>query len=584
MSNGNITSDHISHRPYLDYKTKPEPTRLESMEERSRIEREDMWVVCKCGLVEAELSYQETDQPTSECNHKTQSKGNFLSIQFIILRGHPNIDDDLAEVIDYERRSRCGLGHPHRPTPVQIPGNFTEFADKLFANHFVTFEDGPFASALQHMLPGLESTQVPFTEKETAVIDHSPPPRSGSINSALGPEKRQRQLHSPTTRHLESIHSGSPQAAHQFRCRGLQNSAGGASYRIRQARSPYPSRSLKNPQVPSIEKETVVTDNNFARRRKGSQSPTWSGLKSSFGLEKRQDQIHSPSTQVPSTKILIAQFPPPRSGLENAAFGLEKTQHEIHSPPTRRLGSMHPRAAHRFQSCGRQNSAVGASNKTRKARSPYPSRSQQKPQGQDSDYSSFGAESSSPRIRISGAFPVSPPFPEHGNVSESSSDDAQTAAETQSCAFGSTSLRQASEIAPPPVLMPRSQSPPSILDLKDSASVPGSERPRFPALCHSSTQNELLPPNHLKFGVDVDKFDTEEKKAAPSTSDCNCRLSATRSILARGLDPLKHLLKQNTCDGQRYKETAKLFIKMFDEVTSVQECGEHVHKCPNSMG
>lgn len=105
-----------------------------------------------------------------------------------------------------------------------------------------------------------------------------------------------------------------------------------------------------------------------------------------------------------------------------------------------------------------------------------------------------------------------------------------------------------------------------------------------PAFLRSATQNKSPPPKDSSSVIgNVDKFESDEKKATPSISNCQCRLSGTRSILASGLDPLEQLLKQNMCNEQRYKETAQIFLRMFDEVKLVQECGEHVHNCSNSV-
>ncbi|EGG12194.1 uncharacterized protein MELLADRAFT_59307 [Melampsora larici-populina 98AG31] len=116
------------------------------------------------------------------------------------------------------------------------------------------------------------------------------------------------------------------------------------------------------------------------------------------------------------------------------------------------------------------------------------------------------------------------------------------------------------------------------------------------SLQHSASQELLLPPNDHMFEGDVPsaaEFEGSEnggkkvltckiEEAMPSISNCECRLSATHSILASALGPLEILLKSNTCDGYKYKETAHIFLKIFDEVREVQGCVGHVHNCPNS--
>ncbi|EGF97913.1 uncharacterized protein MELLADRAFT_69689 [Melampsora larici-populina 98AG31] len=671
-----------------------------------------------------------------------------------------NTYEELAEVINCERRGRCGLGHLHRPTPVEIPENFAEFDDEAFANHSIAnhsikMEDGRFASNVidnvrrrkRSQSPPAKShlensafapekrkrrlhsppAHLPSTRKETrmslfyirdqhkaaktnqipspiAVIDQLPPPKKHLDNSAFGPEKEQARMSSPSTRRLDRNRS---QVAHRYRSRDPQNSAVGASNKIRQFRSPSPSRSL------DISSRDVNSLRSMPPRR-GSEY-------SNFGSSKNQNRTQSLSLSQSLKNPASGVFSRLQShGLERSVVSAGKQRHISRSPsPTRTLQNSASHDRNHLQSLpqiqGSDYSSFGAGMQQPRIRpsravnqlpshisessslDPKPERKESEARLPIVDVESSTCVSaekrsqlyeSSPRYQISGAFPLSPPFPEHPNSSDSSSDAPSPTRTFQNSAshdrnrlqplpqikssdyssFGAgmqeprirpsrvvnqlpSHILESSSLDPKPERK-ESEARLPIVDVENSTCVSAEKRsqlyessPRYqisgafplsppcpehpnssdskiprpqspppsesletvtdqqmqlsksllpthgmtnhasvePASLRSATQNKSPPPKDSSPVGNVDKFDSDEKKATPSISNCQCRLSATRSILASGLDPLEHLLKQNMCNEQRYKETALIFLRMFDEVKLVQGCGEHVHNCSNSV-
>ncbi|EGG00886.1 uncharacterized protein MELLADRAFT_67385 [Melampsora larici-populina 98AG31] len=285
----------------------------------------------------------------------------------------PNANEDLMEIIDYEKRSRCGLGHPHRPALVDMPGSFPEFADKMFATH-IKLEDGPLASAAN------ERSQ-------------SPPPNSTFEASEKSPEFRSL---SPT----RSLNDSTSQDVNLLRqSHGLQGSVDGAERR-RLSRSPSPTRSVQYQPSAYVDRLQSLhprqgSETEVFRSLQISTSPDGSlrqrshALQSSAGQKRRQSRSPSPTRSVqyqPSVYVDRPQSLQPRrgSGLQSSVGGAGKKRRQSRSPsPTRsvqyqpsvyvdRRQSLQPR-----RGSGLQSSVHGAGEKRRQSRTPSPVRNLQ---------------------------------------------------------------------------------------------------------------------------------------------------------------------------------------------------------------
>ncbi|EGG00540.1 uncharacterized protein MELLADRAFT_111795 [Melampsora larici-populina 98AG31] len=395
-------------------------------------------------------------------------------------------DEDLVEIMNYKIRSRCGLGHPDRPNPVDLAANFTDFADKMVANNLIKIENEPFASAFQS-------------------------------------------------------HYSSSEVADGFRSDRLARCAAEASKEIYKFRSRSPNPSLQN-LVPEAANELQ----SLPPRRQ-------SRLTSSQRFRDR-DPVSPAVNQLQSLQ--------PRHSSEYSALGARKKHHQSRlasanqtflDPASGTANPPEPRSPFK-------------AGKKRYHFAPYPPRSTRE--------ALSSSPSAAPRILRS-----QPPL--LASALKDSSSEAETGIRRLQSSSLTHGFKSGSDHT---IAISKPLSP-----IHDSIS--STSETVVPEFIQRSTQKMPIPRVDLTFEGNVSSAAQTKRSSAggkkendiPTTSSCHCRLSTTRSILASGLGPLENLLENNMCNGYMYKETAHIFLRMFNEVRLVQDCVEHVHNCPNSV-
>ncbi|EGG12112.1 uncharacterized protein MELLADRAFT_59325 [Melampsora larici-populina 98AG31] len=535
----------------------------------------------KSNLVRADVLLQETVQTPSELNHKTKSPTDTRGGDSSTDEGSPMLPiivllKDSVEIMNYNIRSRCGLGHPHRPNPVDLDGNFTDFANKMVANNLIKVEYEPFASAFQSLSSSSE------------VADGF-----RSHRSARSVAEASKGIH--------KFRSRSPS-------RGLQNPVSATSDQLQSLPLRLQSQSAS---IQSFRDPVASTANQLQ-----SIGPRHSSKYSAFGVHKTQHQSRLASVKktfldpasgaaIPSERRSpfepgkkrhhFAPYPPHSTQHRTTEFGnrmqtsASRDINQFRSPPsifatgTSDSKDLASEVTYKLQSHVLEKSASYSGKKQHQSRSLSRNHNLEKSNSistQEIDH----LYDPSPRLQNSGAFYDYPPSPRYKAIS--SSPSAVSKIPQSQSPLPALALEDSSSDAE--TVMAISKPLSQTNDSKISSSlVPGLLQQRCPQKTSISRKGLTYEGNvpSAAPATQPQGSNAEEKieNFIPSILNCHCRFSTMRSILTSGIGPLEKLLKDNTCNGYMYKETAHIFFRMFEEVRMVQDCVEHVHNCPNSV-